>query len=260
MTDPLAAFSAALTARVRREEAELLSGVLAPRGPFRRLLELGAGDGFQAARWGRLGRVFPSDLARAAAARLPDFVQCSGQALPYRGASFDAVVSSNVLEHVADLPGVLGELARVARPGAVFVHVLPTRFWKVLHLITHYPYTALALGLGAWRRWARGRPAAPPGGPGSGVPTGRPAPGAWRRLLIPEVHGASASHRQEFRAWKGARWCRAFERAGYRVEGVRPLLAYSPALPLVPVSRRLALLGLPSTVAYVLSRERHGRP
>lgn len=44
-----------------------------------------------------------------------------GEALPYRDASFDAVVCVDVLEHVEDLNQVIVEVQRVLRPGGVFL-------------------------------------------------------------------------------------------------------------------------------------------
>ena len=44
-----------------------------------------------------------------------------GEALPYGDARFDAVVCVDVLEHVEDLPRVLAEVARVLRPGGMFL-------------------------------------------------------------------------------------------------------------------------------------------
>ena len=44
-----------------------------------------------------------------------------GEALAYDDASFDAVVCVDVLEHVADLKQVLSEIARMLRPGGVFL-------------------------------------------------------------------------------------------------------------------------------------------
>jgi 2-polyprenyl-6-hydroxyphenyl methylase / 3-demethylubiquinone-9 3-methyltransferase len=44
-----------------------------------------------------------------------------GEALPYAEAAFDAVVCVDVLEHVADLDRVLSEVARVLRPGGLFL-------------------------------------------------------------------------------------------------------------------------------------------
>ena len=45
-----------------------------------------------------------------------------GEALPYDTASFDAVVCVDVLEHVANLDRVLGQVARVLRPGGLFLY------------------------------------------------------------------------------------------------------------------------------------------
>jgi len=45
-----------------------------------------------------------------------------GEALPYGDAAFDAVVCVDVLEHVADLAMVLSEVARVLRPGGLFLY------------------------------------------------------------------------------------------------------------------------------------------
>ncbi|MFN3663644.1 bifunctional 2-polyprenyl-6-hydroxyphenol methylase/3-demethylubiquinol 3-O-methyltransferase UbiG [Yoonia sp.] len=44
-----------------------------------------------------------------------------GEALPYDHASFDAVVCVDVLEHVADLEKVLAGVARILRPGGLFL-------------------------------------------------------------------------------------------------------------------------------------------
>lgn len=44
-----------------------------------------------------------------------------GEDLPYADAQFDAVVCVDVLEHVADLPKVASEVARVLKPGGMFL-------------------------------------------------------------------------------------------------------------------------------------------
>lgn len=45
-----------------------------------------------------------------------------GERLPYADAAFDAVVCVDVLEHVEDLGKVIAEVARVLKPGGVFLY------------------------------------------------------------------------------------------------------------------------------------------
>ena len=45
-----------------------------------------------------------------------------GEALPYADHSFDAIVCVDVLEHVSDLTKVAAEIARVLRPGGLFLY------------------------------------------------------------------------------------------------------------------------------------------
>lgn len=45
-----------------------------------------------------------------------------GEALPYDDGAFDAVVCVDVLEHVSDLTKVIAEVARVLKPGGVFLY------------------------------------------------------------------------------------------------------------------------------------------
>ena len=47
--------------------------------------------------------------------------------LPFRSASFDLVTMLEVIEHLADIPHALGEIARVMRPGAVAIVTTPNR-------------------------------------------------------------------------------------------------------------------------------------
>jgi len=49
-------------------------------------------------------------------------VRCDAARLPFRAQSFDAVLSSDFLEHAADLKAVVAEAARVLRPGGLFLY------------------------------------------------------------------------------------------------------------------------------------------
>lgn len=96
------------------------------------VLDLGCAGGFMAealaARGAKVTGIDPAAEAIAAARQHAKAMGHSitydvgfGEALPYADAAFDAVVCVDVLEHVADLPAVLAGVARVLRPGGLFL-------------------------------------------------------------------------------------------------------------------------------------------
>ncbi len=98
----------------------------------RDVLDLGCAGGFMAeamaARGARVTGIDPAagaiDAARAharASGLRIGYDVGAGEALPYTDAVFDAVVCVDVLEHVADLDQVLAQVARVLRPGGLFL-------------------------------------------------------------------------------------------------------------------------------------------
>lgn len=64
----------------------------------------------------------------------------AGEALPFPDAAFDAVTAWDVLEHVQDPAAVLGELARVLRPGG---HALITAINRRAWIDPHYHIAGL---------------------------------------------------------------------------------------------------------------------
>ncbi len=98
----------------------------------RDVLDLGCAGGFMAealaARGARVTGIDPAESAIAAArahARAQGlrigYDTGVGEALPYDNTSFDAVVCVDVLEHVADMAKVMSQVARVLRPGGLFL-------------------------------------------------------------------------------------------------------------------------------------------
>jgi len=67
--------------------------------------------------------------------RHPKVAQASIFALPFADAAFDTVICSEVIEHVPDDPSVLGELARVLRPGGTLVLGTPDYGRPLWHVI-----------------------------------------------------------------------------------------------------------------------------
>lgn len=108
------------------------------REPFR-VLDFGCGTGGNSVGYAALGEVVgvepDREALRFAASRRTatrhrlDYCRGGGTALPFRGASFDAVIASDVLEHIADDQAAAKEVARVLRPGGVFIFSVPAHPW-----------------------------------------------------------------------------------------------------------------------------------
>jgi ubiquinone/menaquinone biosynthesis C-methylase UbiE len=106
-----------------------------------KLLELGGGTGFQALMLSRMGfDVTSIDVQIHPADKLYHKVELyDGVHLSFKDESFDAVFSSNVLEHVQSLESLLLETRRVLKKGGVAVHLMPSVTWRVFTLIAHVP-------------------------------------------------------------------------------------------------------------------------
>lgn len=98
----------------------------------KQVLDLGCAGGFMAEALSKRGaQVTGIDPASEAITAARQHAQAEGlriaydvgvgEALPYDAAGFDAVVCVDVLEHVTDLQKVMFEVARVLRPGGLFL-------------------------------------------------------------------------------------------------------------------------------------------
>jgi 2-polyprenyl-6-hydroxyphenyl methylase / 3-demethylubiquinone-9 3-methyltransferase len=150
----LAALNPARFGYMRRVLLEELH--LAPLGL--RALDVGCGGGLLAEEFARLNfavvGVDPSEkslaVARAHAAgqRLAIAYYCAtGEALPFGNNTFDVVYCCDVLEHVNDVGQVIGETARVLRPGGTYFYDTINRTLQsrliVIKLLQEWRWTAL---------------------------------------------------------------------------------------------------------------------
>lgn len=236
--------------RLRRAELDSVRAYF-PVG--RRVLEVGGGNGFQAnviAGWGCVVESVDLDVDRWEVVHFP-VRRYDGEYLPFTAGSFDVVFSSNVLEHVAQLPSLLAETRRVLAPGGIAVHIVPTPVWRFWTLLAHYPGVLWRLAGGrsaaAGRRLARVDELARDRGWGALV----------RDALLPPPHGAFPSALAELGGYRLRRWQHAFAVAGWTVERVIPNglfytgAALCPGLPLA-LRRRLAVALGSACRAFVL--------
>lgn len=209
--------------RVRRFELESVRKLFVPGST---VVELGGGNGFQASiisGWGCAVRSF--DIAGRPVPTLSyqavdDF---DGIHLPLPDASVDVVFSSNVLEHVRDLSALLAETLRVAKPGGMAIHILPTPCWRFWSIAAHYPYLVFA-ALGArtgfvdWSNKEARRARIRERGVGH----------LLRLVLWPGPHGEFPGALAELAGFRAAHWTHRLEAAGFAIESVSPCgLCYS---------------------------------
>ena len=94
-------------------------------------LDLGCGDGhFASLAFSRRLEVgvdpWPGPVREARQRGIyQEIVETDGRSIPYPDAYFASAVSNSVLEHIPDLEPVLVELARVLKPGGLFVFCVP---------------------------------------------------------------------------------------------------------------------------------------
>jgi len=120
-----------------------LAETLLPAGG--RILELGAGDGWQASILARHGfTVTALDVAGSAgnAKQYAPVTIYDGRTIPFPDRSFDAVFSSNVLEHVKDFDRIQAELTRVLTTDGIAVHCVPSATWRLWTTLGH-PFHAI---------------------------------------------------------------------------------------------------------------------
>ena len=137
-------------------------GVLAQRFGTRlaglAVLDIGCGGGFLSEEFAALGcRVTGIDPAPAsvAAARAHaaarglrvGYLAGTGEELPVRDAAFDVACCCDVLEHVADPDRVIGETARVLKPGGLYLFDTINRTWAsrllAIKVMQEWPLTRL---------------------------------------------------------------------------------------------------------------------
>lgn len=130
----------------------------------RRLLDVGAGTGWFSQRAAARGaRVVALDVGLHLLQKVREkcraaLVASDACRLPFPDGTFDAVLSSECIEHTTDPLGAVREMARVLRPGGVLVVTVPNRRWRfsatVAALFNLRPYEGLEnwVGRGELRR------------------------------------------------------------------------------------------------------------
>lgn len=213
-----------------------------------KILELGGGDGLQAKVLTNAGFEVTSIDIPARNTRgelLFPVMDYDGRNIPFGDGTFDAVFSSNVLEHIPDLAHSLAEIRRVLKAGGVAVHILPTPVWRFWTSLLHYPWLLQ-------RTLGKGKSTAPRSVPVSATPPVADSSmqrSRWDVLLSAlslglAPHGEFPNAVAELYYFRKAIWKRTFESNGFDVASYFPTgLFYSGQLLVapLPISTRRAL-------------------
>jgi SAM-dependent methyltransferase len=196
--------------------------ILKRLAPGAHVLEIGGGTGYQAKRLAQDGfSVVSIDIPDSNYADQLEFpVQpYDGRNVPFADACFDVVFSSNVLEHVRDLPRLHSEIRRVLRPGGYCVHLMPTGAWRFWSNVSNYVDLGLRLlalaprllpaGL-SWRAFAD-----------TVNVLFRMVRTAWH-LAVVKRHGESGNAMSEIVTFGKRHWLGHFRRQGFTVEEAVP--------------------------------------
>lgn len=100
-----------------------------------KILEIGAGDGYMSKVLSEAGfNVTSTDPAPRKPSRY-DVQEMDVCNLKFDRSSYDFILSSNVLEHIGNLPKALSEMKRVLKSGGIMIHTVPTVYCNLATMI-----------------------------------------------------------------------------------------------------------------------------
>lgn len=181
--------------------------------PGARVLEFGAGTGRQARFLADRGHdVVAVDLVQSNYADHLVFpvTQYDGQHIPLEDRSVDVIFSSNVLEHVENIPAIMKEFHRILRPGGFGVHAMPTPAWRFWTFMSGFANAFVAATQVP-------RDLASPPSNGNRWAGLRKNLKIMAASILPIGHGTSSEGISELYTFSRHAWLRMFEKHGFDV-------------------------------------------
>lgn len=122
-------------------EKELMSFIKSLTNKNLKILEIGAGAGWQSKRLNDLGFCITAvDVHNSNYKNYSVYpiIFYDGVNLPFNDLSFDVIYSSHTLEHVKNLDALLKEMYRVLKPGGFMYHSMPSSSWQFWSLLANF--------------------------------------------------------------------------------------------------------------------------
>jgi ubiquinone/menaquinone biosynthesis C-methylase UbiE len=211
--------------KIKKREVECIFSKC-PEKLFQMGLELGAGDGFQSTLLTKyISKLISTDYnpyrLKRKSNKSIEYRICDAETINniFNKKQFDIVFSSNLLEHVPHPQKVLKGTYEILKDNGITIHIVPSPFWKLCHLLLHIPNKCIvALDLLINKRNAinieknKKYPKL-----GNNPKTQKKRRIFFHRLLMPEPHGVSTNNFKEFYAFSKLRWKREFEKANFEL-------------------------------------------
>jgi ubiquinone/menaquinone biosynthesis C-methylase UbiE len=191
--------------QIRNQEIDQIITILkARRGSNFRLLEIGAGGGWQAKRLSEAGievQAIDIETSRYRNDRNFKVVEFDGVHIPYPDNYFDVIFSSNVLEHVQH-PLELGkEIDRCMKADGIQLHLVPSGTWRLFTTLTYYPFVLKYI----LKKFIRIKSVSTNG-------TGEPKTWKWYQKLLPTRHGETGNWISELYWFSRFGWEKNFKK------------------------------------------------
>jgi len=143
-------------------------------------------------------------------------IDYDGVSIPLPDSSVDIVYSSNVLEHVENLPAIFSEFRRVLKPGGYCVHLMPSVVWRFWTFVTGVPTSIVAASI-VFRDLFH-----PPEG-ASRMKSLLMNTKTMLGALLPIGHGVSKEGVSELWTFSTVSWKKRFRKHGFEIRSVRPI-------------------------------------
>jgi len=185
--------------------------------PGAKILEIGAGAGFQSKRFSEDGFVVNAiDVISSnyETHQVYPIQNYDGVNIPFPTKNFDFVFTSSVLEHVYNLPELQQEIKRVLKSEGKAIHVLPSAVWRFWTIFSGYcegirELSLFLLGQLNHKKFNR-----------------REFINKWTWLkdiyFLPKRHGELGNVFSEIYYFSRFYWCSVFKKQGFKIHQILP--------------------------------------
>lgn len=228
-----------------------------------RILEFGSGPSSGAQYLCQLGDLVVTDIYTHPLLNLPlgvEFRIADIHKTDFKDCEFDILVSNQVLEHLEDMKKAFQEMKRIGKENAYYVFGVPTATWLILTI----PGQILKKleNISARMKDRFGRVSEATVGNPCRISTEKPKHVKKRRLSKFTIGGHGCYHRffECLKAFRVRNWERVLLSNGFGIVGKSPLLTYgSTHLPIIPINRFLARIGLSSSYLFICKKSDNNR-